>query len=1209
MSGLSIAKSFTDDPVIPGGTVTLEFTVDNTSVTSDATGMFFTDNLGGTLSGLVATGLPMADICGAGSQITGTSLLIFTGGNLGAGTSCTFSVTLDVPAGAASGSYGNITSALQATINGGTATIPPASDQLVVNSDLLTLAKTFTDDPVSPGDTVNLELTIGNLDPAQPASDIAFTDDLDAALPGLVATGLPAANVCGAGSLITGTNVLSFTGGSLPAGGACTFSVTLQVPAGIPLGTVATNTTSSVTGTITGFPVTGDPATDTLQIDTIDFSKSFDAPVGPGGTAVLTFVIDNLDATNGANGLSFSDDLDSVVPGLVATGLPMSDVCGAGSQISGTSFLTLTGATLLPSGSCTINVTVQVPAAAAPGIYPNITSDLYSAGLPAGSPATADLVIEPPPTFAKSFTPALILTGGSSTLDFTIDNSAAAAAAGALAFIDSLPAGLVVATPANAASTCTGGTLTAVAGSGSIAYTGGSVASGSQCSVSVDVTALAPGTMVNTTGDLTSSLGNSGTASATLSVAEGAFSLSKNFLSAPVLRGGTVVLEFTLTNQSSVSALTNITFIDDLGAVVPGLAAVGLPQSDFCGAGSVLSGTSVLSLTGANLAASASCVFTATIAVPPGAPLGTFINTTSTVSALAGGLPVAAAGATDDLQTAYFAFDKSFLGPSLPGGTVDLEFSIANPDPANGAAGIGFTDDLDTALPGMTAVGLPAAGICGAGSQISGTSVLTLSDGTLAPGAPCVFSVTLQIPGGVPGSTYLNTTSVLGATVGGSLVAGDPGSEASDVLTIDNPPPLFSKAFSPTLIQLGDTSTLMFTIDNIISGTAATGLDFTDNLPAGMVVATSPNAATTCTGGTLTAAAGSGVVSFTSGTVPERASCTVSVDVSGLAVGNLVNISGNLNSSHGSSGPATATLTVVEGDFLLTKMFLSAPVLRGGTVDLEFTLTNASAVSALTDIAFTDNLDAVVPGLAAIGTPASDICGVGSLLSGTSTLSLTGGGLAPLGSCTFVATVVVPADAAIGVFTNTTSIVTADAGGLAVTAAAASADLETDFFAFDKAFIGSALPGDTVDLEFAISNPDPSNAASGIEFTDDLDSVLSGLTAIGLPEPDVCGIGSQIAGTSLLSLTGGILGPGETCAFAVTLQIPGGTPTGSYTNVTSVLGALVGGTPVLGDSGSEAFAVLQIGQEPAIPVLDPRGVIALTALMALIGVWVLRTRQ
>ncbi len=42
----------------------------------------------------------------------------------------------------------------------------------------------------------------------------------------------------------------------------------------------------------------------------------------------------------------------------------MSDVCGAGSQISGTSFLTLTGATLLPSGSCTINVTVQVPAAA-----------------------------------------------------------------------------------------------------------------------------------------------------------------------------------------------------------------------------------------------------------------------------------------------------------------------------------------------------------------------------------------------------------------------------------------------------------------------------------------------------------------------------------------------------------------------------------------------------------------------------------------------------------------------------------------------------------------------------------------------------------------------------------------------------------------------------------------------------------------------------
>ncbi len=106
----------------------------------------------------------------------------------------------------------------------------PATDILEVASVLLSLEKEFTDDPVAPGDTVTLEFTVTNLDPASAATAIAFTDDLDAALAGLVAIGLPAADVCGAGSSISGTDFLTFTGGSLAAGGVCTFSVTLQVP-------------------------------------------------------------------------------------------------------------------------------------------------------------------------------------------------------------------------------------------------------------------------------------------------------------------------------------------------------------------------------------------------------------------------------------------------------------------------------------------------------------------------------------------------------------------------------------------------------------------------------------------------------------------------------------------------------------------------------------------------------------------------------------------------------------------------------------------------------------------------------------------------------------------------------------------------------------------------------------------------------------------
>ncbi|WP_461509504.1 DUF7933 domain-containing protein, partial [Rhodopirellula baltica] len=123
------------------------------------------------------------------------------------------------------------------------------------------------------------------------------------------------------------------------------------------------------------------------------------------------------------------------------------------------------------------------------------------------------------PSFTQSFAPATILSGGTSTVSFVINNSANAIAATSLDFTDNLPAGLSVASPANASTTCTGGTITATTGSGVISYTGGTVAAGGSCSLSADVTGSTDGSFANTTGDLTSSLGNSGTSSSTLTVA------------------------------------------------------------------------------------------------------------------------------------------------------------------------------------------------------------------------------------------------------------------------------------------------------------------------------------------------------------------------------------------------------------------------------------------------------------------------------------------------------------------------------------------------------------------------------------------------------------------------------------------------------------------------------------------------------------------
>ena len=72
-----LSKEFTDDPVPPGGTVTLEFTLTHDELApGDATGITFTDDLAAlvpAIPGLTATLPPTPNPpCGAGSSLTGS---------------------------------------------------------------------------------------------------------------------------------------------------------------------------------------------------------------------------------------------------------------------------------------------------------------------------------------------------------------------------------------------------------------------------------------------------------------------------------------------------------------------------------------------------------------------------------------------------------------------------------------------------------------------------------------------------------------------------------------------------------------------------------------------------------------------------------------------------------------------------------------------------------------------------------------------------------------------------------------------------------------------------------------------------------------------------------------------------------------------------------------------------------------------------------
>ena len=104
-----------------------------------------------------------------------------------------------------------------------------------------------------------------------------------------------------------------------------------------------------------------------------------------------------------------------------------------------------------------------------------------------------------------------------------------------------------------------------------------------------------------------------------------------------------------------------------------------------------------------------------------------------------------------------------------------------------------------------------------------------------------------------------------------------------------------------------------------------------------------------------------------------------------------------------------------------------------------------------------------------------------------------------------------------------------------------------------KSFSGSAEAGGTVVLTFTIVNSEPSSSFSDIAFTDDLDAVIPGLVAIGLPQLGVCGGTSSLSGTSTISFTGGLLTASSSCSFDVTLQVPSNVGAGSYSNATGNL--------------------------------------------------------
>lgn len=1064
-------KSFNPATIGPGSVTTLRFDIANPA-TSPALNLAFSDTMP---SGVVVAAAPnIVSTCGAVTAAAGGSTISLGGGNVGGQSACTVAVdvTSSTP-GAHTNTSGDLTSS--AGNSGG------ASADLVVDLNRPGFSKSFSPAAVVFGGRSTLTFTIDNSANASQAFQLVFTDTLP--------TGMTVASPANASTTCTGGAVAAAAGGgsisfgpalgslsSVASGATCTVSVDVVASS---VGTL-TNISGELTSTPGGATVSSGKASASLTVtaEQLVMTKSFtNDPVAPGGSVTLQFTIRNLNRRSSATAISFSDDLDATLSGLVALTLPLADPCGPGSSLAGIGVISLTGGTLDPSASCTFSVALQVPGGAPSGAYPNTTTTITADidGSPVvGNPASDVLFVQPVPILTKSFVDDPVSAGGSVTLEFTVTNASATSPATDITFGDVFVSELPSASAIPASGFCGAGAQANYQprtnfNPSQLTVTGASLAAGDSCtfSLTLDVDPTAgPGTYPNTTSTITATVGG---ASLTGSPAHddllvvAAPRLTKEFIDDPVAAGGTATLRFTLSySQNAPGDASDVTFTDDLDAVLSGLVATGLPAADVCGAGSQLSGTTSLTLTGGLLSPGETCTFDVGLDIPAAATPGIYLNTTSVVAASVLGVAANSPPASDSLRIAGLALTKSFIDdPVLPGATTTLRFTLENTSPASQATAIQFLDDLDDAVHNMAVVtALPLNDICGVGSSLSATaggSLLIFDGGSLAPGTSCTFDVTLQVPAATEPDSYPSVTTGFSALIDGSQVFFD---NASDQLVVDS-------------------------------------------------------------------------------------------------------------------------------DFLtLTKEFVDDPAGPGEAVTLHFEIANRSTSGAVTDIAFTDDLDAALSGLVSTSGTLNDICGVGSALSDVNILSFTGGSLDPGGSCQFDVSLQVPILVTLGdVAINTTSEVTGNLGGLQVTGGPATDELRINALTFSKVFGGDVEPGQTAVLTFTIGNASATDSASGLSFIDDLEAMMPGMEAVGLPVADVCGAGSEIAGTSSLILSGGTIPPLGSCTFSIDVVVPETTSPGFYLNTTSDLRQ--GGFP----AAPAAAALLEVLDIPPVPDADNDGVL------------------
>jgi len=589
-----------------------------------------------------------------------------------------------------------------------------------------------------------------------------------------------------------------------------------------------------------------------------------------------------------------------------------------------------TTATLAAAGTATYTVTGTLSAAAT-GTLTNTASvalpfAFFTDNTPANNSATDTTTINQNPGIAKAFAPATIPVNGTSTLTFTLSNPNAAALSG-INFTDAYPVGVVNATPLTVGGTCAGVTHTATAGGTSFNVTAGTIPGGAPgtCTITVLVTSAAFGTYNNTTsGVTTAQTTTSGAVSntATLTVANTPPpTIAKSFSPTTIQTQGTSVLTLTITNPSATTTLTGVAVTDNYPLnLFNRTAGPTANPAISCTAGSSgtvtggSNGGTTIGMSGGTLLPGGRCLVTVNVT---SAIVAAYNNTTGAVTSTNGGTG-GTASATLTLSAALQppviskAFSVSIMGVNQ---VATLTFTIRNP---NNAAlnNVTFSDTYPAGLVNAATpnVSSNCDNVAGGANDVTGgaaggnTIGLGGNPGTNENDMPANSTCTVSVS--VTSATANTYNNVSGAVVSGALT----GNTASATIIVLNRPTL-TKSFSPNTMPSNGTSVLTITLTNPNGATAITGAAFTDTYPAQITNTASPGGATTCVGGTVTAAVTGPSVALSGGTIPAGGSCTITVNVTSSTAGahtNTIPVGGLATTNAGANTvAASAALTVV----------------------------------------------------------------------------------------------------------------------------------------------------------------------------------------------------------------------------------------------------------------------------------------------------------